>query len=301
MENLFLHQKPGQDAEERKYRPMKSQEKCRSLAEAILDINADVMALSEVGGEESLITFNEKYLEDKYLPSLIQGNSDREIELGFLVRKNTGYTFEHLTHRNSEIPLDYKSDDPMLQGPWFMSRDIAELRLLKDGEEKLIILNVHLKSRLDVEGLDNESTMRRRAEVELLIDTFHAIDKKFDHKVPIMLMGDFNGHARPGGHPEFQRIHDDTDLKDVLEVMNLPKDERASHVYFDRLKTPIHDQLDYLFIPPSLHPKVKIETSGLYFYKDEDGIPYKRPQYPHEGYALPSDHLPIVVDLDWHP
>ena len=67
MENLFLHQKPGQDAEERKYRPMKSQEKCRSLAEAILDIDADVMALSEVGGEESLITFNEKYLEDKYL------------------------------------------------------------------------------------------------------------------------------------------------------------------------------------------------------------------------------------------
>ncbi len=301
MENLFLHHKPGEEEENRKYRPLKSQEKCRSLAEAILDINADVMALSEVGGEESLITFKEKYLEDKYLHSLIQGNSDREIELGFLIKKDTGYSFEHLTHRNSEIPLNYKSDDPMLQGPWFMSRDIAELRLLKDGEEKLIILNVHLKSRLDVEGLDNESTMRRKAEVELLIDTFQAIDKKFDSKVPIMLMGDFNGHARPGGHPEFQRIHDDTELKDVLEVMNLPRDERASHVYFDRLKSPIHDQLDYLFLPTSLQSKVKVETSGLYYYKDQDGIPYKRPQFPHEGYALPSDHLPIVVDLDWKP
>lgn len=301
MENLFLHLPPGADAEVRKHRPMKAQEKCRSLAEAILDIDADVMALSEVGGEESLVTFKEKYLNDKYHHSLIQGNSDREIELGFLIKKGTPYTFEHLTHRNSEIPLNYRSEDPMLQGPWYMSRDIAELRLLKDGEEKLIILNVHLKSRLDVEGLDNESTMRRQAEVELLVDTFHAIDKKFAHKVPIFLMGDFNGHARIGGHPEFQRIHDDTYFKDILELMNLPHDERASHVFFNRLKSPIQDQLDYIFVPPVFHGKFKKETSGLYFYKDQDGIPYKRPQYPHEGFALPSDHLPIVVDLDWTP
>lgn len=301
MENLFLHQKPDGDAEERRVRPLKDQGKCKSLAVAILEIDADVIALQEVGGEESLATFTERYLEDKYHHSLIQGNSDRGIELGFLVKKGLPYTFEHLTHRNSEIPLDYKSSDPMLQGPWYMSRDIAELRFLKDGEEELIVLNVHLKSRLDVEGLDNESTMRRKAEVDLLIDSFHAIDKKFESKVPIVITGDFNGYARPGGHPEFQRIHDDTNLVDVLEILNLPKDERASHVYFDRLKTPIQDQLDYLFMPPQLHKKVIQKTSGLYFYKDSDGIPYKRPQYPHEGYALPSDHLPIVVDLDWTP
>jgi endonuclease/exonuclease/phosphatase family metal-dependent hydrolase len=301
MENLFLHQPETVTDEDRKYRPLKDQEKCRSLAEAILDIDADVMALSEVGGEESLATFNERYLEDKYHHSLIQGNSDRGIELGFLMKKSSPYTFEHLTHRNSEIPLNYRSTDPLLQGPWYMSRDIAELRVLKDGEEKLIILNVHLKSRLDVEGLDNESTMRRKAEVDLLIDSYHAIDKKFDHKVPIMIMGDFNGHARPNGHPEFERIHSDTELVDLLELMKLPLEERASHVYFDKLKTPIHDQLDYLFIQPIFHDKIKAETSGLYYYKDQDGIPYKKPQYPHEGYALPSDHLPIVVDLDWNP
>jgi endonuclease/exonuclease/phosphatase family metal-dependent hydrolase len=301
MENLFLHHPPDQLPEEKKYRPLKDHEKCRSLATAILEIDADVMALSEVGGEESLASFTERYLEDTYHHSLIQGNSDRGIELGFLIKKGLPYTFEHLTHRNSEIPLDYKTKDPMLQAPWFMSRDIAELRILKDGEEKLIVLNVHLKSRLDVEGLDNESTMRRRAEVELLVDSFHAIDKKFEHKVPIIITGDFNGYARPGGHPEFERIHSDTNLVDVLEVMKLPQDQRASHVYFDRLKTPIMDQLDYLFIPPTFHSKVIKETSGLYFYKDQDGIPFKRPQYPHEGYALPSDHLPIVVDLDWTP
>ncbi len=301
MENLFLHYPQDQLEEEKKYRPLKDRDKCRSLAQAILEIDADVMALSEVGGEESLASFCEQFLEDKYHHSLIKGNSDRGIELGYLVKKGLPYTFEHLTHRNSEIPLDYKSDDPMLQPPWFMSRDIAELRIVKDGSPELIVLNVHLKSRLDVEGLDNESTMRRRAEVELLVDSFHAIDKKFDHKVPIIITGDFNGYARPNGHPEFERIHSDTDLVDVLEILKLPQDQRASHVYFDRLKTPILDQLDYLFLPPALHKLVIKESSGLYFYKDEDGIPYRRPQYPHEGYALPSDHLPIVVDLDWKP
>jgi endonuclease/exonuclease/phosphatase family metal-dependent hydrolase len=301
MENLFLHYPEDQLEEEKKYRPLKDQGKCRSLARAILEIDADVMALSEVGGEESLASFCELYLDDKYHHSLIKGNSDRGIELGYLVKKGLPYTFEHLTHRNSEIPLDYKTDDPMLQPPWFMSRDIAELRILKDGSPKIIILNVHLKSRLDVEGLDNESTMRRRAEVELLIDSYHAIDKKFGGEVPIIITGDFNGYARPQGHPEFERIHSDTKLVDVLEIMKLPKDQRASHVYFDRLKTPIQDQLDYLFLPPVFHSKVIIKSSGLYFYKDEAGIPYRRPQFPHEGYALPSDHLPIVVHLDWKP
>lgn len=301
MENLFLHQNPNGLPEERKVRPLKDLDKCKSLAVAILEIDADVMALQEVGGEESLQTFTDRFLEDKYHCSLIQGNSDRGIELGFIVKKGLPYKFEHLTHRNSEIPLDYKSSDPMLQSPWYMSRDIAELRLVKDGVEQLIVLNVHLKSRLDVEGLDNESTMRRKAEVELLIDSYQAIDKKFDNKVPILITGDFNGYARPNGHPEFKRIHDDTSLVDILEIMNLPQDERASHVYFNRLKSPIQDQLDYMFIPPELHKRVVKESSGLYFYKDADGIPFKRPQYPHEGYALPSDHLPIVVDFKWTP
>lgn len=301
MENLFLHHAQDICADEKKYRPLKNQEKCRSLAQAIIEIDADVMALSEVGGEESLATFCERYLENRYHHSLIPGNSDRDIELAFLIKKNLPYTFEHLTHRNSEVPLNYKSSDPMLQGPWFMSRDIAELRILNKGEEKLIVLNVHLKSRLDVEGLDNESTMRRKAEVELLIDSFHAIHRKFDKKVPILITGDFNGYAYPGGHPEFKRIHEDTDLVDILELLNLPKEERASHVYFDRLKNPIQAQLDYLFVPPVFQKLIKKETSGLYFYKDQDGIPYKRPQFPHEGYALPSDHLPIVLDLDWRP
>lgn len=299
MENLFLHYPADQLEEEKKYRPLKDQDKCRSLAKAILEIDADIMALSEVGGEESLASFCELYLDDKYHHSLIKGNSDRGIELGYLVKKGLPYTFEHLTHRNSEIPLDYKTDDPMLQAPWFMSRDIAELRILKEGAPKLIVLNVHLKSRLDVEGLDNESTMRRRAEVELLVDSYNAIDKKFNSEVPIIITGDFNGYARPKGHPEFERIHSETELVDVLEVMKLPQDQRASHVYFDRLKTPIQDQLDYLFLPPVLQSKVITKSSGLYFYKDEAGIPYRRPQFPHEGYALPSDHLPIVAHLDW--
>src|SRR5689334_1002384 len=96
-ENLFLHMDfwKGQDVQslnEKERQALaapptdnKPRTKIKDLAEAILDINADIFMLNEVGGRKSLDQFNRHFLNSSYQPYLLEGNSDRGIDIGYLV------------------------------------------------------------------------------------------------------------------------------------------------------------------------------------------------------------------------
>ena len=75
------------------------------------DISPDIMMLSEIGGVNALDIFNQRYLSSNYIPSIICGNSDRDIHLGFLIKKGLPYQFEHLTHRNRPLDFKYKNKE----------------------------------------------------------------------------------------------------------------------------------------------------------------------------------------------
>lgn len=281
-ENLFLVDGLGHS--------IKSEDKTQSLAKNIKMINPDILLLQEVGGQESLDIFNEQYLDHQYITGLIPGNSDRNIQLAFLIKKTFSLQFSLYT--NKHRPLDLKFPEEKL------SRDILELRIANSHGLKLIILNVHLKSKWDRQGNDPDGSIKRKKEAKLLANLYLTLKDKF--KCPIIIAGDFNSLARNSDHiDEFLDFHKKTNLTDLLELINAP--DRDTFYYFDRSGNSQHAQFDYIFLPPELQKYVKKATSGVFYYKNEDLTELKIPSNHFERLAFPSDHLPIVLELENFP
>src|SRR6185312_5880453 len=103
-----------------------------------LHIDADIVCMNEVGGEESLQNFARFFLGGKYTPFLIEGNSDRGIDVGYLIKTDFPLRPELRTHKNRPIQFLYPHErqgdlfDETSTKPaksHYFSRDCAELRL----------------------------------------------------------------------------------------------------------------------------------------------------------------------------
>jgi hypothetical protein len=307
-QNLFLLDTPS-----KRYQYNKPVFKVIELAKAIKEIDPQIIMIMEVGGDESLQNFNKNYLDDNFIPSLIKGNSDRGIELGYLVKRNMPFCYDHYTHKNRPLNFNYPFEKkenqnreqmglPPLYKSHKFSRDIAELRIYSKDDKnipKLILLLVHLKSQLDFQNCDKNGKGRREAELKVLIEVYLNLEKKFKHKVPIIIGGDFNGKAQSFETDlEFKTLYDKTTLKDILELINLPIQQRTTLILPPSKISLENPQYDYIFIPQSFEHNVDKGNSGLYRYKNpQTGVPLP---YPHEDYDLkdfPSDHYPLVLKL----
>ena len=285
--------------------------KLREMTRALLDINADVVMLCEVGGFESLNNYNELFLQGAYSPILIEGNSDRNIDVGFLVRKGSPFYFDLLSNKNRLInylyPHERESAAQMplpgmtgrIQSHKF-SRDAVELRLFQRDKDKpfLLILLTHLKSRLDPERIDPGGFERRQAELKTLLEIYRELEGKFPG-VPIAVAGDFNGNAsRRETDEEFKIIYETTGLRDVLEIAQVPPEKRAT---FYNVRAPGKTdgrQIDFCFLSPDLTPHLKPGSAAVYRYRDEFGFEIGIPQTMDEKLVLPSDHYPLVFELE---
>jgi len=144
--------------------------------------------LNEVGGTESIEYFNSLFLDSKYEAHLIEGNSDRGIDVGYLVRKDLPFEAKIYSHKDRQIDLKYNHDPKDVK--YFMSRDVAELQLLVNDKPEYIFLLTHLKSKLDPEGIDKEGIIRRTAEAKLLTDIY--LEREQDMPdTPVFVCGDF--------------------------------------------------------------------------------------------------------------
>lgn len=297
VENLFmLNHGPGEGFK-------KPLDKIEWVARTIREIDADIVMLCEVGGLQSLDLFNARHLNDAYFTALLPGNSDRGIEMGYLINKRFARFHQIISHKEKHLNFNYpheilehKNTGKKLKMHRF-SRDIAELRLIKDGQIELIILLVHLKSKLDKEGIDYNGQLRRKAELQSLVETYNLRRMELPG-VPVIVAGDFNGQAqRHNPEPEFVPLYEKTDLQDILEVIGEPLDRRYSYFHFNRELNREASQLDYIMIPPELHHLVEKEESGIYQYRDQHGVVLPLPQDSFQRYALPSDHYPIVATI----
>ena len=300
-ENLFLVDPPEGDV----YK--KPLDKTEWIARTLKDINADIVMLLEVGGNLSFDYFNSKYLSNEYHTAMLKGNSNRGIEMGYLIKKNIPYPHSIISHANDSIEFNYPFEiaennklGTIKYQPHKFSRDVSELRIFKDNQVAMIILLVHLKSKWDRDGVDFNGSMRRKAELKALIKTYNKLNDEFNHKVPIIVSGDMNGVVQKGQHePEFDDLYNLSDLEDVLEVINLPHEQRISFLYFGKDNKREASQLDYIFLPKSLQSVVKKEESGIYLFRDNYGNPLAYPQESYQRFALPSDHYPIVANLEF--
>ena len=292
--------------------PNKPLDQVRRIAKAVRELDPDVLMLCEVGGRESLSNFSQHFLDGRYEPHLIEGNSDRGIDIGYLVRRGLPFTYDLLSHKHRSIDFLYPHEQMSKETGYEhlrsarktshkFSRDVLELRAFENPDDPpaFILLLVHLKSQLDRNRIDPGGRDRRRAELVKLIAIYNEIQAEFDGRAPIFLGGDFNGiAAKSSTDDEFEALYRQTGLHDCLEIAGVAHDERFTHqqIYNNRVR---HDkQLDYLFVPPELAPRVSRTETWVYRYRDEHGMTVMIPRNLNEKRLLPSDHFPVVLTLE---
>jgi endonuclease/exonuclease/phosphatase family metal-dependent hydrolase len=301
LENLFISMEyyEGQDLadvseeEWRRFalaqlqRRQKPLSKVLGISQAIDEINADVLLLTEVGGKDSLDNLNRYFLQNQYDVYFVEGNSTRGIDLGFMVKKNLPYVREARSNRDTPVEVH------TYQGKYVtrFSRDVAELRLY-DGEDlKWILLLVHLKSMLSTEQ-DYKGKDVRTAEAMALAEIYQELQQEHP-LVPIIVGGDFNTELSSLELELLKR----TDLSDFQDCINTPHDERVTLVHFEVDGTPRPHVLDYLLISPHLCERIVKEKSYAYRYKTFYDIREPLPDQPQTRYRQPSDHYPLVLTL----
>lgn len=293
--------------------PNKPIEQVRQLAAVFHDLNADIYMLCEVGGRESLENFNRHFLSDRYHVHLLEGNSDRGIDLGYLVRKDLPFKYDLLSHKHRSIDFLYPHEKLSQETDYTdrpsgrltshrFSRDVLELRLFAPDAQvpSLVLLMAHLKSQLDRDRIDPLGRDRRKAELEKLVKIYLEIERDLGESVPVIVGGDFNGNAGlVNTDPEFAAIYRDTRLRDVLELAGRSADDRYTHMQIDpRGGGSQNKQLDYIFVPPALHANIVAAESFVYRYKDAWGFVVPPPRNLSDKRLLPSDHYPVVLTLN---
>lgn len=318
-ENLFLYlndltERDWQTLPEKDWQKLstatvsnKSLVKTLWLAGSLLHMDPDIVCLNEVGGLESLSNFNRLFLHDRYVPHLLEGNSNRGIDIGYLVKKGFPLRAELITHKTRPLQFLYPHEQQtnlFHQGvsqkqvkSHYFSRDCAELRLFNEGATapSLVLLLVHLKSKLDPEGIDPQGKERRRAEVNTLVKIYNEVRSEFSPPVPVIVAGDFNGLARRDQRAEeFQELNL-TDLETVVEVVGLGGDQAATQVQFNR-GGQIHGlQIDFIFISPDLRPFLVAEGVEIYRYHSDLKVELPLPKSLEQRTYMPSDHYPVVA------
>jgi len=196
------------------YNPNKDRGKIAEIAKIIIENDFDLVTMCEVGGLQTLETFNRIYLEGRYDCYLFEENSTRGIFVGALLKKGR---FPGSRVRSASGSF---------------SRNLLKIDLGKKGGG-LEVFALHLKSqRGEDQGIDF-----RIDEVNRLCDLVR-------HRKCIV-MGDFNGILIRGMHQfEYERFLE-LPFCDVLAAVGIPPAERRTHYYFGGGKH--FSQLDYIF------------------------------------------------------
>lgn len=281
--------------------------KCQQIAKIITENDPDIMMLCEVGGAESLNNFNKLFLQNQYHTALIEGNSDRNIDVGFLIKKEVSFFFDIISNKLRPLNFLYphettskKTGYPLKGQSQFFSRDCAELRLFSKTKENpfLIILLTHLKSRLDPERIDPGGIERRSAEFRTCLEIYKELKSQFKN-VPIVFSGDMNGFAgKPNTDSEFLPLYSETDLEDVLELASVSVDKRSTFYQVKNGGRSEGKQIDYCFISSDLCDKLVKSSAQVYRYKDDFGFAFDLPKSIDDKLKLASDHYPLFFNLE---
>lgn len=256
--------------------PNKHIQKIEDAAKVIIDIDADIYLLCEVGGKESLQNFNSHFLNEKYDVIALEGTSRRNLDVGFLVKK--GLSFDAVPVDNKNIKLSDHS---------YFSRSLGEIHLKKDGELKLVLLLTHLKSKLTSEG-DFQGLSKRALEIKGLNKHIRSIQKKFNDP-KVILSGDLNSDL------EDLHLMKLMDLDNFLDLKGLSTVEKCTHIYFG--SSIAYHQFDYIFTTKNMRELIELEESYVYKFKNQYGDILGLPEVMSEKFQHPSDHYPVVLKL----
>lgn len=266
--------------------PNKSLDKLFAIADMVKEIAPDILMLVEVGGKESLENFNKYFLDNKYDVLLEPSNSDRGIDLGYMVKKDLPIEAKLISHTKKILSNKKK-----------FARGVFELQLFKD--EKLVFKNYlsHLKSKLNMNGKDFEGRAQRGAEIEYLVSLYNKDLKSFPD-IPICFSGDFNGIVyKRDTEEELKPIVDKTQLLDVFEILDFPIEKRMTYCYFNRVNQRHPMQLDYIFLNKKFKSSIITEETQILGFTYPFTDTYELPASFKEKRDMPSDHMAVRCTL----
>lgn len=234
-----------------------------------------------MGGKESLENFTKFFLNDQYQVFHHPSNSDRGIDIGFLVKKSLAPQCE-LKHINKKRLANGKR----------FRRGVLKLKI-KLQDKKIYFLLCHLKSKLDLKQEDFEGRGQRSAEVGGLIEEVRRLEA-LDPNSHIAILGDLNGIIYKEHTDEELLEFESADMIDLQEHNDTPLEDRFSYVFFKNRTVPFPMQLDYVLGNENFRSLVR-EAYISDFHLE---APPFLPRSMQEKNKLASDHYPYYFELE---
>lgn len=275
----------------------KSRHDLEHIQRTIAESHSDIVVLQEVESKQALV---EGLIAGKnfgkYKAYLTEGNDGRGIDVGFLVRNDLPLTVEMRSF------VQTKAFDPVEQRDVkVFSRDfpLLILRNSDTNETVLVVAGVHAKSQRDRPG-DPKSSQLRQLQFQTKTEILNLVKTEFGDQAPIVVAGDFN--------TDVQNSRDHEPLAEAMrsafEVAELstPREDRITHTYHPRDQNGVDlpavmSQMDEILVSPSLAQKVREATVVRYLHPTtRQPLPFA--QTYAERKKQPSDHLPILIELD---
>jgi len=252
-------------------------------AAAIRALQADVLALQEVEGLDTLKHFRDQFLGLAEYPHVagIDGNDPRLIDVAVMSRFPIVHVRSH-----QHVP------DPDVPPERLFSRDCLEVDVDVAGARLTLFVN-HFKS------MAGGRAQTRRRRVNQAAGVMEIVRERFgaDAAGDFAVVGDLNDYREPAQGTT-------TALGDLLAwdaienvVDRRPEDDRWTHYWSAEEE---YRQLDYVLLSRSLAARLDGPPDIV-----RVGMPLRAARYLGErlrgiGFDRPkaSDHCPVVVDLD---
>lgn len=255
------------------------------IAQRIINMDVDVLAVQEVENIDILKQFNRENLDSMYPHvALIEGNDPRLIDVGYLSKYPMGAVTSWQKKRHPENPVR----------PVF-GRDLLEVEILNSTRTKKLftIFNTHLKShfvdyREDQALGEQRNTERRTRQAEMITEI---IKERTRPNSRYILTGDMND---PPDSQALQPFVSDNELDLTDALINpietrLPKQDNPmppSSAWTHRHKASGH--------PAQYHLYDQIWISSSLANKQTGAWIDRRTRHSGDG----SDHDPAWIELD---
>jgi endonuclease/exonuclease/phosphatase family metal-dependent hydrolase len=268
-------------------------------AQVLLALNADVLAVQEVEGLDTLKRFRDRLLGGRSAyphAVVLDGNDQRLIDVGLLSRHPIVHlrSYQHLWDEVDNSPL--------------FSRDCLEADVEVPGHGRLTLFVNHFKSMQAPNGVDpargREATRAKRERQARGVRA--VVEGRFGARAgehPFVVCGDLNDYpeADAQGTSGIGNLVGWGEVEDV--VQRLPPAERWTHHWPGDPRTGREGgrrQLDYLLVSRRLAGLTRavpvVERRGMPLR----AIGERAPHFPGVGWSHPkaSDHCPIAFDLE---
>jgi len=241
-----------------------------ALRAVIRGLDADVLALQEIGGAAFLKELQRDLAREgtdyRYAEVLDAADADRHVAV--LSRRPFAAVVRH-----ADLSFKY------FGGAEAVLRGLLELHLSTEAGDVTVFV-VHLKSRYTDRRDDPESALRRAGEATAVRDR---ILKVFPDpaRARFLIVGDFND-SRPSRPVRAMLDRGRTRIAEWLPAAD-SRGEVWSHFY---KREDSYSRVDHMLVSPGLLPLVRDRAARIY-----DG----------PGTAEASDHRPLVVTLEARP